>query len=135
MELLETQDPEKRRLIETTDRHKRELQKEVKALTDRTENAMKNALIIGSVLAASFLVVSMVSTSKKKKKRRKKIKAAYRGDADMDELTEEEAYAPPSLLAQIGDQLISRASIILLDLAKQKLAEYLSNRQPADENS
>ncbi|MDZ7646791.1 MAG: hypothetical protein U5K54_06175 [Cytophagales bacterium] len=47
MELLETTDPEKKRLIEATGRHKYELQREVKAISDKTENAVKNALIIG----------------------------------------------------------------------------------------
>ena len=45
MELLETQDPEKKRLIETSDRHKHELEKEVKSISDKTERVVKNVII------------------------------------------------------------------------------------------
>jgi hypothetical protein len=41
MELLESQDPEKIKLIETSDRHKRELEKEMKSMTDKTEKVVK----------------------------------------------------------------------------------------------
>jgi hypothetical protein len=40
MELLESQDPEKIKLIETSDRHKRELEKEMKSMTDKTEKVV-----------------------------------------------------------------------------------------------
>ena len=54
MELLETQDPERRKLLETSDRHKREFEKEVKDMSDKTEKVVKNALIIGGVLAVGI---------------------------------------------------------------------------------
>ncbi len=68
MELLESQDPEKIRLIETSDRHKKALEKEMKSMSDKTERVVKNALIIGGVLAATYFVVSQLSSSKKKEK-------------------------------------------------------------------
>ena len=69
MELLETQDPEKKRLIEASDRHKQELQREVKAMSDKTEKVVKNALIIGGTLAVTYLLITQLGSSKKKKKR------------------------------------------------------------------
>ena len=51
MELLETQSPERRKLLETSERHKRELEKEVKSVSEKTEKAITNALIIGGSLA------------------------------------------------------------------------------------
>ena len=38
MELLETQDPEKQRLVEASDRHKHEIEKEVKELPPQHED-------------------------------------------------------------------------------------------------
>ena len=72
MELLETQDPEKKRLMEESDRHKQELQKEVKAMSDKTEKVVKNALIIGGALAITYLIVSQLGSSRKKKNKKAK---------------------------------------------------------------
>jgi len=129
MELLETQDPEKRRLIETSDRHKRELGKEVKAISDRTEQTVKNALIIGGALALTYFTVSQLT---KRKTRRKKAKNKEVEDEEMEFVSEPSG---PSLIAQIGDKVISQGTVILLDIAKDMLAEYLESRKKKDENS
>ena len=72
MELLESQDPEKKRLIETSERHKRALEKEVSEITEKTDKMLTNALIIGGSLLATYFVVSAFSGGSKKKKRRRK---------------------------------------------------------------
>ncbi len=128
MELLETQSPERRKLLETSERHKRELEKEVKSVSEKTEKAITNALIIGGSLALTYFVVSQLTKSKKTKS--KKVKTASLPD---EEETEVESQLAPSLVSQIGEKLISQASIILLDLAKEKLSEYLTKRK--NENS
>jgi len=130
MELLEGQDPEKKRLIETSDRHKHELEKEVKALSDKTEKIAKNALIIGGSLAVAYLVFTSINSSKKKKKKAKVVKSA---SADVDEA--EYSDASPSILSQIGERFAAEITAFLLGLAKEKLLEYMSNRQQQDENS
>jgi len=135
MELLETQDPEKKRLIETSDRHKYELEKEVKAISDKTERVVKNALIIGGTLAITYLVVSQLSASKKKKKRVKTKQKAEGSAAEADLEDEEESYSPPTFLSQLGERVTTQATALLLGIAKDKLAEYLSNRKEKDENS
>src|SRR5262245_32901669 len=76
MELLETQDPEKRKLLETSERHRRELEKEVRDISERTEQVVTNALIVGGVLALSYLAIRQFSKGKTKKKKHKKRKAA-----------------------------------------------------------
>ncbi len=124
MELLETQSPERRKLLETSERHKRELEKEVKSVSEKTEKAITNALIIGGSLALTYFVVSQLTKSKKTKS--KKVKVASLLD---EEETEVESQSAPSLISQIGEKLISQASIILLDLAKEKLSEYLTKRK------
>jgi hypothetical protein len=131
MELLETQDPEKRRLIETSDRHKRELEKDIKSVSDKTEQLTKNALIIGGVLAVTYLLVSQLSGTKKKKK---KIKIKTGTPTETNEELEEEP-ATPSVFSQIGSKVADTATVVLLDLAKDALAEYLKNRKQKDGDS
>ncbi len=127
MELLETQDPQKKKLIETSHRHRQEMERELKDLSDRSEKILKNALIIGGALALTYLVVNQLSSSEPKKKKAKKSSE----NAIMDQLEEEE----PSLLSAMGDKVMNIASVFLLDLAKEKLSEYLQHRKSKDENS
>jgi translation initiation factor 2B subunit (eIF-2B alpha/beta/delta family) len=129
MELLETQDPERRRLIETSDRHKHELEKEVKSLSDKTEKTLKNALIIGGVLAVTYLVVNQLSSSKKKKRAKAKV-AVTNGAEDLIEEDE-----TPSVFSQMGAKIADTATVVLLDLAKDALAEFLKTRKQKDGNS
>jgi len=133
MELLETQDPEKKRLIATSDRHKHELEKEVKEISDSTERIVKNALIIGGALAITYLVVSSLNSSKKKKKANAKQTGAVNSDEESDVEKAGASFAP-SFLSQIGERLATQATALLLGLAKDKLAEYL-NRKKTNENS
>ncbi len=133
MELLETQDPEKKKLIETSERHKRELQKEVSAISKKTEKALKNGLIIGGSLVLTYILISQIGASKKK---RKKVKAKIaKNDLEEDDEVVETSSGMPSFLATIGENLASQATLILLDFAKDKLAEYLNKRKAENENS
>lgn len=134
MELLETQDPEKKRLLESSDRHKHELEKEVKDLSDKTERIVKNALIIGGTLAVTYLIVSSLSSSRKKKN---KAKINQKETADEDAVADEKngSYPSPSFLSQLGERFTTQATALLLGIAKDKLSEYLSNRKQKDENS
>ena len=129
MELLETQDPERIRLIETSDRHKRELEKEVKAISDKTEQVLKNALIIGGALALTYFTVSQLS---KVKSKRKKVKQIITHGEEETLISEPEA---PSFISQMGERVISQGTLILLDLAKDMLMEYLESRKKKNENS
>lgn len=128
MELLETHDPEKKRLIESSLRHKHEMEREVKDISDRSEKMLKNALIIGGALALTYLVVNQLSSAKSKKKPKKAKSAAI-------ELEEDEEDDSPSMLSQMGDKLVNTATLFLLDLAKEKLSDYLQNRKSKNANS
>jgi len=133
MELLETQDPEKKKLIETSERHKRELQKEVSAISKKTEKALKNGLIIGGSLVLTYILISQFRSSKKKRKKRKE--KIVKNDLEEDDEVVETSSGMPSFLATIGENLASQATLILLDFAKDKLAEYLNKRKAENENS
>src|ERR1041385_7752484 len=98
MELLETQDPEKKKLIESSLRHKQEMEREVKDISDRSERMLKNALIIGGALALTYVVINQLSSTKSKKKKPKKAKSAS------VEMVDEEEDESPSMLSQMGDK-------------------------------
>ena len=133
MESRETKDPYKRRLIEASERHKQELEKEVRSLSDKSEKMLINGLIIGGSLAIAYFMISQWGGSKSKKKKTK-----AREKAAGESITESEsdnAVVAPSLFSQIGNKVINQASLILLDIAKEKLVEYLESRKKGDENS
>ncbi len=134
MELLETQDPEKKKLIETSDRHKLELQRELNAISDKTEATLKNALIIGGTLAVTYLLVSKLGSSSGPKRKKAKSKAIS-GVVEEETTGVEEPAPIPTFLSQLGENLASHATIILLDIAKEKLTEYLVKRKLKNENS
>jgi hypothetical protein len=137
MELLESQDPLKRKLIASSDRHKRELQKEVKEIAERTERTMTNALIIGGSLALAYLVVSQISSTKKKKKKYKiaripKLKAESTKEEQAED--EEEVQGSTNLISAIGTQVMNQATAMLLEIAREKLMEFLASRMKSDES-
>jgi hypothetical protein len=130
MELLETQDPERKKLIETSDRHRHELEKEISSIQKRTERILTNALIIGGSLALTYIVISqLVKSGKKKKKANSSL-----GAAEPQRETESTS-SGPSLISQIGTKVVNQATLILLDIAKDKLLEYLESRKKPNENS
>jgi len=136
MELLESQDPEKKKLIETSDRHKRALEKEVNELTEKTERVLTNALIIGGSLALTYFVISSFSGGKRKRKKKKNkdSKAVIpEGTEGVEEIPDE--IETPSLIGQIGTKVLNHATGLLLDIAKEKLFEYLESRKKGNENS
>ncbi|GHM99974.1 hypothetical protein WSM22_14640 [Cytophagales bacterium WSM2-2] len=131
MELLETQDPEKKKLIETSERHRQEMERQVKDISDRSEKMLKNALIIGGALALTYVVVNQLSSSKSKSKKKKIKKSQVQSQVE-EEDDEDES---PSMLSQMGDKFVNTATLFLLDLAKEKLGDYLQKRKTSDDNS
>lgn len=130
MELLESNDPEKKRLIEASERHKRALEKDFTGLSGDTQKLLTNALIIGGVLAVSYLVVRQFSSSSKPKKSKKtrKVTVVQPAVSNGQDDEEEESHSP-GLLADIGTKIASQATIILVDIARQKLMDYLESRK------
>lgn len=133
MELLETQNPERKKLLETSERHKRELEKEVKDMSDKTEKVLKNALIIGGALAVTYLLVSQLGSGKKKKKSKAKIQLQA-APAPTDQMVEEEEETPNAFSA-IGVKIADTATVMLLDIAKEALSEFLKTRQQKNADS
>jgi len=130
MELLESQDPSKKKLIEQSERYKQEMQRQLKDVSDNSEKMLKNALIIGGALALTYAVVNQLSSTKSKKKKAKIVQPKVVEAAQ--EETEEES---PSMLSHIGDKLVNTATLFLLDIAKEKLSDYLRNKKQNDAHS
>jgi hypothetical protein len=127
MELLDNDDDLKRDLLRKSAKHREEIEGEVKLITENTEKVIVNALIIGGSLALTYFLVRQLSgTSRKKTKgRRKSIKLVH---AEAPAVMEGENIEEPSslgVIGQVGGALATQASMFLLNLAKEKLVEYL----------
>jgi hypothetical protein len=127
MELMETDDPVKARLLKKSSQYRDDLEDEAKVISDRTEKIVTNALIIGGSLALTYFLYKQFSGSSasKKKSKVKKIKVVNAAPAGEAEEEFEETSGPGNLISQIGTTLVSQAGVFLLSMAKEKLTEYL----------
>ena len=121
MELLETQDPEKKRLLETSDQHRRELEREVNQIAARGERVLKNALIIGGTLAITYLLVTQLT------RKNSSFAKAQQVDAEPQPILTPES-EEPTLLAKVGSKVANAATLMLLEMAREKLTDYFKNR-------
>ncbi len=126
MELLESDDP-KAQLLRKANLQKEALNKEVKVFSDKTEKALKTALIVGGALAATYLVYRLFSEGGAKKKK-KKVALVNPIQADGTEEEEGRDSVMSGVLARIGTVLASQVSVFLLSMAKEKIGAYLENR-------
>lgn len=126
---METSNPEKRRLLQTSERHRQEIESEVKSISKSAEKVMTNALFIGGALALTYLVVSQVTGSKARKKKKKQ------ADNEDHESEHQDSSSSPSFLSHVGEIIVTQATMTLLELAKDRLSDYLQKRQSTDDNS
>jgi hypothetical protein len=128
MELLESDDP-KTQLLRKADRQRRAIDGEVKLISEKTEKVVKNALIVGGALAATYLLYRLLSDGGGKQKKRRKIKIVQRPAAtEEEELVEEKESVITGAITKVGTVLASQAAVFLLSMAKEKIGEYLENR-------
>ncbi len=128
MELLDTDDPIKGELLMKTARHREELEQETRAIADRTEKIITNAIVIGGALALTYFLYTQISGSKKKKSKKKEDSAAE-GETEHERDTPSVA---SNIISEVGSALVAQGGALLLTLAKEKLTEYL--RAQADKN-
>ena|SRR5215204_4539622 len=128
MQLKESHDP-KEELLKKSAKHRQELEEEVKLISERTEKAITNALIIGGTLAAAYFLMRQFSGSPSKKKKTvvPKIKLVKAKEESGETEVIEEASAP-GIVTQIGTAIASQATVFLLAIAKEKLMEYLASQ-------
>lgn len=126
MELLETND-DKELLVKQTEKYKKQLDEEFKTITQNTERIVTNAVIIGGTLAVTYVVARMFFKSSSKRKARKKFKA-LNADAEATAGASLQKDSEPGIGSKIGSALAAQATVFLLSLAKDKLAEYLQSQ-------
>lgn len=117
------QDIERKKLVETSERHKLELTNELNGIGIKSDKLLTNALIIGGSLAFTYLLVSQLTGEVKKPKKSKAQKAQPENGFEIEE--EEEA----TLFSKLGAKLIDQATLVLLDIAKEKLSEYIQSKK------
>ena len=117
------QDIERKKLVETSERHKLELTNELNGIGIKSDKLLTNALIIGGSLAFTYLLVSQLTSEVKKSKKSKAQKAQSEDGFEIEE--EEEA----TLFSQLGAKLVDQATLFLLDIAKEKLSEYIQSKK------
>jgi len=127
MELYESDDL-KSRLLKKSVLQREALAEEAKLISARTEKVITNALMIGGALAATYFIVRQFSGSKKKRYKRSKRIQVVAAPAAGEEVAYAEAQAP-GIVAQLGTALASQATVFLLDLAKEKLSDYLQSQK------
>jgi hypothetical protein len=120
MELLDSDDPIKSELLMKTARHREDLEEETRAMAERTEKIITNAIVIGGALALMYVLYTQVSGSKKKKTKKKAREVEIEEDEEADETS-----SAGNILSQVGTALVSQGGVLLLALAKEKLTEYL----------
>ena len=101
---------------------RQQLRDEVTLFSERTEKVITNALIIGGALALTYIIVRQFTGGKPRKSATKKLKIVTE---PQEAVTVAAAQEPPSIVSQLGNVLVSQASILLLNLAKEKIAAYL----------
>ena len=135
MELLDTEDA-KSLLLRKTAKHKKELEDEVKLLSENTEKIITNTLVIAGTLAATYFIVRQFS-KKKRKAKAKKVKLVNVSNAPVEAAASDEE-TEPGIVSAIGSALAAQATMFLLNLAKDKLSAYLQTQfdkeaEPANE--
>jgi hypothetical protein len=138
MELMDTDDPVKGKLLRKSEHHREQLQDDVKLISEKTEKIITNALVIGAALAATYVLINAFSGSKSKKKKGKvaKIKLVQGDKDDVATVPQEEDVAVvPGIVSQIGTALASQATVMLLSFAKEKLSEYLQSQAAKKEDN
>jgi hypothetical protein len=125
MELLDSDDM-RSQLVRKSATQRQEIEGDVKFISEETQKIVTNALVIGGSLAlAYFLVRQFTDISKKKSRKAKKIKLIQGQSPDLVTLDEEPS--SPGIIGQVGSAIATQASIFLLNLAKEKLMEYLQS--------
>ena len=128
MELHDSDDPIKGQLLRKSAHHREQMEEDVKLISERTEKIITNALIIGGALAATYFIVSRFSGSKSKKSKLKKVRLVKEEDSADQVVVEAAEPEVPGVIAQIGTALASQATVFLLNIAKEKLDEFMQSQ-------
>lgn len=134
MELLESDDP-KAQLLRKAEAQRKAINGEVELMSEKTAGMLKNALVIGGALAATYIIYRLLSDGGKSKKK-KRIKIIQKPADDAGTEVVEVAESPiAGMLTKVGTVLASQAAVFLLSMAKEKIGEYLANQSTPHDNA
>lgn len=126
MELLETADPDKKRLMDEVRKRREQLDAEAAVLARRSGKKLSNALMIAGVLVGSYLVYRAISGSRKTEKSKEPQtgvnKSAASGSVTKSGNT-------------MGTRLAQLAVVFLLNLARERVAAWLASRKQPHETA
>lgn len=126
MELLDSDDV-RSQLLRKSAEHRKEIEGDVKFISAETQRIITNALVIGGSLALTYYLVRQFSGGPKKKSRPKSRKVTLVQEPSQEVVAVDEEPSSPGVLGQVGSAIAMQASVFLLNLAKEKLMEYLQS--------
>lgn len=126
MEILDDGDL-KRDLMKKSEHHRQELKGDFRLITENTEKIVTNALVIGGSLALTYFLVTRLTGSDRKKRKKGKQKVLYvQPEAAQEQVVVHEPVpSEPGIVQQLTTAIASQASVFLLNLAKEKLTEFI----------
>ena len=126
MELLETADPEKKRLMDEVRKRREQLDAEAGSLARKSNRQLSNALMIAGVLVGSYLIYRAISGSRKSQK-----------DQPVRDGAEKKASSETSRKSAntMGSRLAQLAVVFLLNLARERVAAWLASRKQPHETA
>lgn len=128
MELLEEEaDDLRSQLLRKSVEQRKEIEGDVKFISEETQRIITNALVIGGSLALAYFLVRQLSGSSKKKKSKHQPQTVKLVQGQNPEVVAVEEESSPGILGTVGAAIATQASVFLLNLAKEKLMEYLQS--------
>ena len=123
---------EKKKLQTQSDLYKDEFEKELKLVKHQTNELIKNTLIIGGSLAVTYFLFRQIASSKKKKKFARAVSAISEreGNVAVEQLPIEQPSRLSIIASEIGTTIANEVTFFLLNLAKEKLLELLTPKEP-----
>jgi hypothetical protein len=130
---------QKAQFIHEVDLHKSDVEEEINQLKEKAERVLTTALIVGGALALTYFIAKRFTHSpsaKKTVKSKKKIRSIQEDQDFEDDQSETTGTRAGDLLGKVGESLINQATAMLLDIAKEKLIEFILTQQSksADEH-
>jgi hypothetical protein len=128
MELLDDDTDDLRsQLLRKSVEQRKEIEGDVKFISNETQRIITNALVIGGSLAFAYLLVRQFSGSSKRKKSKRKTPTVKLVQGQNPDVVSVEEESSPGILGTVGAAIATQASVFLLNLAKEKLMEYLQS--------
>jgi hypothetical protein len=126
MELLDEEaDDLRSQLLRKSVEQRKEIEGDVKFISEETQRIITNALVIGGSLAAAYFLVRQLSGSSKKRKSKRRTQTVKLVQGQNPDVVSVEEESSPGILGTVGTAIATQASVFLLNLAKEKLMEYL----------